>query len=104
MRSMKVLFFFLLVVLLGVGGAFAVEDASLELGKQLFNDPKLGTSGKSCSTCHVDGKGLSNAGTMNGLPGIINACITHNLKGNALDVNSVEMKSMILYIKSLGQK
>ncbi len=41
---------------------------------------------------------------MSGLPGIINACITHNLNGKALDVNSVEMKSMILYIKSFGQK
>jgi len=103
MRSIKVLFFFLLVVLLSVG-AFAVQSVSLELGKKLFNDANLGTSGKSCNTCHADGKDLSNAGALNGLPGVINACITHNLKGNALDVNSVEMQSMILYLKSLGQK
>ncbi len=104
MRSTKVLFFFLLVVLLGVGSTFAAQDVSLELGKKLFSDPNLGTSGKSCNTCHLDGKDLSNAGAMSGLPGIINACITHNLNGKALDVNSVEMKSMILYIKSFGQK
>jgi cytochrome c peroxidase len=104
MKSIKVLLFFLLVVLLSVGFAFAVQGVSLELGKKLFNDPHLGTNGKSCNTCHVDGKDLSNAGTMKGLSGIINACITHNLKGNALDVNSVEMQSMLLYLKSLGQK
>ncbi len=104
MRSAKALFFILLVTLLGISSAFAVQEVSLELGKKLFNDPNLGTGGKSCNTCHPDGKGLSKAGGMNDLPNIINGCITHNLKGKALDTNSVEMKSLVLYVKSLGQK
>jgi hypothetical protein len=95
---------FLLVVSLGVSGTFGVQGGSLELGRKLFNDTTLGTTGKSCNTCHADGKDLSKAGSMNELPGIINGCIAHNLKGKALDVNSVEMKSLILYIRSLGQK
>ncbi len=103
MNRIKVLFFFLLVVSLS-GGAFAAQGGSLELGKKLFNDPSLGTTGKTCNTCHTDGKNLSRAGAMKDLAGVINSCITQNLKGKALDVNSVEMKSMILYIKSVGQK
>ncbi len=104
MRSAKACLFILLVALLGVSSAFAVQEVSSELGKKLFNDPNLGTGSKSCNTCHPDGKGLSKAGDMNDLPDIINGCITHNLKGKALDANSVEMKSLILYVRSLGQK
>ncbi len=104
MKSIKVLFFFLLVVSLCASGAFAVQGVSLELGKKLFNDPSLGTTGKSCNTCHTDGKNLSKAGSIKDLAGVINSCITQNLKGKALDENSAEMKSMILYIKSLVQK
>ncbi len=104
MDCIKALFFFLLVVSLCTGGAFAAQGVSLELGEKLFNDPSLGTTGKSCNTCHTDGKNLSRAGAMKDLAGVINSCITQNLKGKALDVNSVEMKSMILYVKSLGQK
>jgi cytochrome c peroxidase len=103
MKCVKVFFFFLLTVSL-CAGAFAVQGGSVELGGKLFNDPALGTTGKSCNTCHTDGKNLSKARTMKDLAGVVNSCITQNLKGKALDVNSVEMKSMILYIKSLGQK
>ncbi len=105
MKSIKVLIFFLLAASLSVSGALAVQGVSLELGKRLFNDTTLGTTGKSCNTCHTDGKDLSKAASIEKeLPGIINACITQNLKGKALNVNSVEMKSLILYIKSLVQK
>jgi len=104
MKLAAVLSFFLLVALLEVVMVFAVQGVSIDLGKKLFNDPKLGTAGKSCNTCHTDGKDLSKAGAIDELPAIVNACITRNLKGRALDVNSVEMKSLILYIKSLGQK
>lgn len=104
MKYIKVLFLFLLVVSLCAAQAFAAQRGSVELGKKLFNDPSLGTTGKSCNTCHTDGKNLSKAGAMKDLAGVINSCITQNLKGKALDVNSVEMKSMIMYIKSLGQK
>ncbi len=103
MKSIKILFLFLLIVSLGFV-AFAMQGVSVELGKKLFNDPALGTTGKSCNSCHTDGRDLSKAGDMKELAAMINSCITQNLKGKALDVNSVEMKSLILDIKSLGQK
>ncbi len=78
--------------------------ASIEKGKKIFNDPELGTTGKSCNSCHPDGKGLEQSGTRQNLADIINGCITIPLKGKALDPKSEEMASLVLYIKSLGAK
>ncbi len=84
---------------------FAVQGgATIEKGKKIFNDPSLGTTGKSCNSCHPDGRGLEQSGTRRNLTDIINGCITIPLKGKALDPNSVEMESLVLYIKSLGAK
>lgn len=95
----------LFVTVLGVGMAFAAQDeATVDKGKALFNDPKLGASGKTCNTCHAEGKGLEKAGAKGDLDKTINACITMPLKGKALDAKSVEMQSLILYIKSVGEK
>jgi cytochrome c len=35
---------------------------------------------------------------------MINACISKPLKGKPIDVNSTEMQSLVLYIKSIGKK
>ncbi len=80
--------------------------ASAERGKALFNDPKLGTTGKSCHDCHPNGKGAEKAAGKQDveLENIINACVTHSIKGKALDAKSMEMQSLMLYIKSLGEK
>lgn len=91
-------------ILLIAGIALAAQEASLEKGKALFNDPKLGTSGKTCATCHVDGKGLDKAAKNTELENTINACITTPLKGKALDVKSSEMRSLVLYIQNLSRK
>ena len=94
-----------LAMAVGVGLAFAMQnEASAEKGKALFNDPKLGTTVKSCNDCHTDGKGLDNAGAKSDLERIINSCIIHSIKGKTLDPKSAEMQSMVLYIKSFGQK
>jgi cytochrome c len=94
--------------------SFAAGD--ITKGKALFNDPKLGggTTGKSCNSCHPDGKGLENAGMkkqfnlggkkQTGLKEAINTCIENALKGKALDKKSQEMKDLVAYIKSLGKK
>jgi cytochrome c peroxidase len=104
MKVMKIVFFLVLATAVGIGIAFAAEQASVEKGKALFNDPKLGTSGKSCNSCHADGKGLSKAGAKSDLPGIINTCIAKGLQGTAIDVKSADMESMVLYIKTLEGK
>ncbi len=84
--------------------ATAQQKAALELGKSLFNDPRLGTTGKSCNTCHPGGKGLEKAGSRDDLADVIKGCITVSLKGKALDVDSAEMRSLVLYVKSFGNK
>jgi cytochrome c peroxidase len=105
MKSFKVVIFVVLVLSVGVALAFAMQhEASVEKGKVLFNDPKLGTTGKSCNDCHTNGKGLDKAGANTDLEKIINSCITNSIKGKALDPKSAEMQSMVLYIKSFGEK
>lgn len=104
----------LLTAFLIAGSALAAEKPSVEKGKALFNDPKLGTTGSSCNTCHAGGEGLEDTAnetewttggkTHKTLEDALNACITAGLQGKALDVKSVEMQSLVLYIKSLGQK
>ncbi|RME66999.1 MAG: hypothetical protein D6778_03880, partial [Nitrospirae bacterium] len=47
----------LLVIMVGLVFVVAVAFAggSVEKGKALFNDPSLGTNGKTCNYCHPDG-------------------------------------------------
>ncbi len=78
--------------------------SSVELGKKLFNDPALGGSGnaKSCNSCHENGKGLEKAGGKKKLSRMINRCITGPLGGEKIDGRGVEMRSLKMYIQSLG--
>jgi len=84
--------------------AMASDGVSPDRGKELFTSKQLGTNGKSCNICHPGGKGLENAAAYDEgkLGAIINQCIANPLKGKALDPSSVEMKSLIMYIKSLA--
>lgn len=79
------------------------ENASVELGKRLFNDPTLAgsTNAKTCNGCHADGNGLGHNNDHTALTTIINRCITGPLKGTPLDTESVEMRSLEMYINSL---
>lgn len=79
------------------------EDASVQMGEKLFNDPTLGGSGNpmSCNSCHPGGQGLEKAAANSDLAQIINYCIEKPMKGNTIDRDSVEMQSLVLYIKSL---
>ncbi len=105
MKSFKIIVPVFLTALLGTGIALAAQnEASVEKGKALFNDPKLGTTGKSCNDCHPNGKGAEKAASKKDIEDIVNGCITHSIKGKPLDAKSVEMQSLVLYIKSLGGK
>ncbi len=104
MRFGKIAFLLVLTVLVAGISFAAQKGASVEKGKALFNDSKLGTTGKSCNSCHPDGKGLEKSGSRADLTDVINGCITTPLKGKALDTQSAEMESLVLYIKSLGAK
>ena len=105
MNGIKTVAFIVLVALLGAGLAVAMQhEATVDMGKALFNDPKLGTTGKTCNDCHPNGKGVEKAVGKKDLETILNACITKGLKGKALDVKSMEMQSLMLYVNSFGEK
>jgi hypothetical protein len=103
-KIFKVILFPALVFFITIGTASAADVASLAKGKALFNDPKLGTTRKTCNSCHPGGKGLEEAAAKNNLENVINGCITMPLKGNALDPKSIEMQSLVLYVKSFSEK
>lgn len=83
--------------------AYAAGTPSVELGKKLFNDLALGgaTGAKTCASCHPNGKGVENAWKNPNLAKQINTCIVGALKGKPLPLESVEMKSLVLYHQSL---
>lgn len=116
-KKMKVLKISLMsLIALGLVFSFAYAAGNVEKGKALFNDPKFagGTAGKSCASCHPDGKGLEKAaekkewktpaGPAKTLKEAVNLCIVNALKGKALEPKSEEMKDIVAYIKSLGKK
>lgn len=90
--------------LLCVNGAWAAEAPSLKSGQELFASGKLGTSGKSCASCHPGGKGLKVSATSSDedLADTINGCIAGPLKGKPLAPELADMKSLLLYLKSLA--
>ncbi len=110
MKGMKVIVLAVLAVVFFTAAVMATEG--VERGKEVFNDPKLGTSGKSCASCHPDGKGMAAAvakskWTLSGkeftsLDDVINACVTGPLKGTALAKDSAEMRFLKMYMESLG--
>lgn len=101
------------IVMFAASSALAMHHTPEDRGKALFNDPKLGggTSGRSCNTCHPDGKGLigvaekrewkNPGGVFKSLAETVNTCIVMALQGKALDVNSEQMKDLVSYLKSL---
>ncbi len=89
----------------GIPSAWGIERLpSVQHGKELFNDPGLGTNGRTCNTCHPDGAKLDQAAGRTDLAGMINGCIVVNLKGKALAVDSSDMQSLIMYIRSLANR
>ena len=105
MKAVKTVMPLALAVIFAGGIVFAAQQgASIEKGKALFNDPQLGTNGKTCNSCHPNGKGLEKSGSKPDLVDTINGCITIPLKGKALDPKLADMESLVLYIKSLGSK
>jgi len=91
--------------------AFAAGDAIK--GKVLFNDTNFAgaTSGKSCNSCHPDGRGLENAGgkkefrimgkAQKSLEEAVNICIEQAIGGKAIDQASDEMQDIVAYIRLL---
>lgn len=113
MKTLRIMVLAIVALGLVFSGVFA---ADVEKGKALFNDPKLGggTSGKSCNSCHPDGKGLMGGKTeyVTPAPGgkkkthktleeAVNWCIEMALKGKAIDPKGEDMANIVAYINSL---
>lgn len=94
----------IVVQVLAVSISMAGEVPSLIHGKKLFESTKLGSNGKSCSTCHNNGNGLEKAAAYDSdeLADIVNRCIEGPLEGKALATGANDMKSLLIYIKSLS--
>ncbi len=94
------------VALLLTGLPALAGKSSVELGKQLFNDPTLGgsTNDKSCNSCHAGGEKLEKAAAEKNLSKVINRCITDPLGGQKIDGRSVEMLSLKMYVATLVKK
>ena len=115
MKSLKIVALIAIAMLLA-SAVLAGDKTPEERGKALFNDTNLGggTSGKSCASCHSDGKGLEGIGSktewktpggeFKSLEEAVNICVTMALKGTALDVNSVQMKDLVSYMKTIKPK
>lgn len=107
MRSEKAVLTFLIVFALSAGTVYSAKAggaASIDRGKALFSDARLGTNGRSCNDCHQNGKGMDSAANRPDLPKMVNGCIARALKGPALDERSAEMESLVLYIRSFGKQ
>jgi len=99
MRALTLTLFLLILP----GTARSLEAPTIDTGKTLFESTRLGTSGKSCASCHPGGKGLEDSRYLEEveLVKLINLCISKPLAGTPLDPASTEMDSLVLYIRSL---
>jgi cytochrome c553 len=114
MKIIKIALLSMIVLTLIISVAFAMKHLPEERGKALFNDSKFANGVKACNACHPNGGGLEKAaekktfsimgGTQKSLEEAVNFCIVNANKGNAIDVNSEQMKDIVEYIQSLEHK
>jgi len=92
-----------MAIFLATGIVQAAGKSSVELGKEMYNDPKLGgsTNESSCNSCHAGGKGLKNAAEKKKFTKLINTCLVGQMEGEKMDGRKVSMRSLKMYIKSL---
>ena len=105
MRKQKVIAAIIVTLFLVTGtSAFGAKKTSVELGQQMFNDPKLGnsTNDSSCNSCHAGGKGLEEIGNKKKLSRLVNKCLVGQMAGEKMDGRLAPMRSLKMYIKSFN--
>ena len=98
--------------------------ASIERGKNLFMDPRLGTTEETCNSCHMKGGTIAGklgdlevgafdnlkakyprywpmAAKVMTLDQVVNFCITNPLKGEALVWNDQRLTDLVAYCASV---
>lgn len=95
-----------MVIFLVTGTAYGAGKISVEIGKELFNDPNLSGSPNesSCNSCHAAGKGLEQVTTSKKLSRLINKCLIDRMEGTKMDGRIAAMRSLKKYILSLNSK
>lgn len=103
-------------LILLAGSTMAQAEGDPAKGKLLFTSPSLGggKSGKSCQSCHAEGKNLAadlfapgrppfkmGGKTRKNLAAVVNYCIENALAGQAIDPNGEEMANLLAYLKTL---
>lgn len=114
MRAVKIALLCMIVFTLTAALSSAANHSPVERGKALFNDPKFAGGEKACSDCHPLGGGLTRSAnkktfriydeTIKGLEEAVNFCIVEANMGNAIELNSDQMKDIVEYIKSLQSR
>lgn len=89
-----------------LAGAVPAGDAAR--GSALFKDPGLGTSGKSCASCHqagqrLDPEELAEASDAK-LGAYVNSCITGMLKGKPLAEGSADLKALVGHLRTFQKQ
>ena len=83
-------------------------EPTLERGKQLFHDIDLGANGKTCALCHAGGKSLDpeelRAYTAKDVALLTNHCLTLRMKSEKLPLDSAELQSLVLYVRTFAAK
>lgn len=109
---------FILITALVVAGGWSLANAgNVEKGKALFESPTLGggTTGKSCQSCHKEGKNLGAdlferkhyrlmGMAKSSVAEIVNTCIEKPMGGKAIDLNGEEMQDLLAYMQTLTAK
>lgn len=106
-RSLVVFALSAVVTLVICGAAFASElsDAAAR-GAALFKDPALGANGKSCATCHEDGKVWAGkarfpkiaVGGLHTLDQAIQICIANALGGKPLPWDDGRLTALAVFV------
>ncbi len=83
--------------------SFATEVPTIILGQKMYEANNLGSNGKSCASCHPHGKGLEEIDAYDDgmLKEMVNFCIRDAMKGRMMDLESTEIESFLLYLRSL---
>lgn len=105
MKMMKIVTVFAAASLLFTGVSVVnAGKISVEQGKEMFNDPKLGgpANDSTCNSCHNNGKGLENVVSKN-LTKQINNCLVGKMAGEKMDGRQAPMRSLKKYILSLNE-
>jgi len=92
--------------------AFNSFQEAADLGKKMWNDESLGTSGLSCLSCHADYEMLNLDRNQNfphfvkmtndvvTLDQMINYCMINPMKGKQFEKNSKELTAMAAYFRA----